>query len=159
MTSNFNEQKLKLKYLFTAIFEDGTVIKQTQDDVSVIDPKKRSAFYDVLEYEKKSKLVQFEIDNAHLAYYDTFEDVRIDLKTGLFLVNNLQIDITDQLFYPTEPLKLIYFRETRIETDVIKESGKADEIKSQRFYINRYFVGWETMYNGKKYQRTIALAG
>ena len=37
-----------LAYLFTCRFQDGTVLRQTQDDVSQVDSA-RSAFYDVVQ--------------------------------------------------------------------------------------------------------------
>ncbi|HYD35550.1 MAG TPA: hypothetical protein VD999_05760 [Vitreimonas sp.] len=154
MATQFGDKKLKLKYLFTAFFEDGHVISQTPEDVSTIDPEKRSAFFDVLEYEKKSKLMAFNLLNPVLKEY-----IEVNLNTGEFDVHGIKINIADQNFEPTEPLRLVYFRETRIESDVKMIAGQKDDLLAQRFYVNNYFIGWQTTVDGKNVQRTIALGG
>ncbi len=154
MASTYNGKSLKLKYLFTAFFEDGTVIEQTSQDKSIVEPLK-SAFYDVLEYEKKSPLKSF-----LLTHYDNVENyVLVNLKDGTFNVNGQPIEIADQNFLPETPFKLIYFRETRIEIDLSKQVGKEDEAKEERFYINRFFIGWQSTWKNQNYQRTIAVNG
>lgn len=37
---------IKLKYLFEVVYKDGTVFRQTKEDVSMTDPK-RSAYFDI----------------------------------------------------------------------------------------------------------------
>ena len=67
---------MSLKYLFNAEFEDGTIISQTQDDVSKLD-EKRSQFYDVLEYANTSPIKRFELAGDD-------KSLIIDLETGRF---------------------------------------------------------------------------
>lgn len=155
MASIFNGQSTTLKYLFTAFFEDGHTIEQTPEDVSTIEPEKRSAFFDVLAYEQKSPLIEFALYNL-----EERKAISVDLKTGLFTSvlgdQRIEFNIADQLFEKEAPFRLIYFRENRVEQLVGNNTG---EIKNQRFYINRYFIGWQTTWNNENYQRTIAIDG
>lgn len=148
MASTHNGQTLSLEYLFTAYFEDGHVIEQDLDDISTIEPGKRSSFFDVLAYETTSPIKVFILRSDK-------QQFAVDLQTGHFYVSANKIDIADQNFIPDpkHPFKLIYFRETRKETDV----NMNNDIVKERFYINRYFIGWETKWKGKNYQRTIAI--
>lgn len=160
MAASFNGQTPTLKYLFRAYFEDGHIIDQSFDDKSGLDSQK-SAFYDVLEYEKKNPLKVFCLFNYEPGSKSFQDCYKVDLRTGLFSMNlggaYKEFNIADQNFVPTEPLRLIYFRENRIEQNVKKESGKPDEVIEQRMYINRYFIGWQTTVDGKNVQRTIAI--
>lgn len=154
MASIFNGKSLKLKYLFTAYFEDGTLIDQG-DDKSLLD-EKRSRFFDVLEYEKTSKLVRFSLISAEVGEGILTDEYSVDLTTGVFSVNGVEFEACDQNFIPTEPLRIVYFRETRVEKNVMTTTGK---VISERFYVNKYYIGWQTTYNGTNYQRTIAIKG
>lgn len=157
MASTFNGQSLNLKYLFTAYFEDGHVIRQDASDKSLVDPEgKKSLFFDVLEYEKTSKLIRFELQTASkFSFINPSHFASINLKTGKFTVNGLEIESGDQYFEPTEPLRIVYFRETRVEQDISQKDGK---MAGQRFYVNRYFLGFQTNWKNKNYQCTIALS-
>lgn len=148
MASTFNGGKVTFDYLFTAYFSDGHFIAQTVEDISTIDPI-RSAYFDVLEYEKKSTLVAFQLNGIN-----TPNKVLVDLRTGKFLINGLAITLGDQNFMPETKFSLVYFRENQAQRDINQASG---EIVGERFYINRYFIGWRNTWKGKDYQETIAL--
>ena len=156
MASVHDGKKLSLKYLFRAKFADGVIIKQTPEDQSKDKENPfKSAFYDVLEHEKVSPVVSFELREAGVPSL-VGDRIEVDLKTGVFKINFVEVNIADQNFEPQAPLKLIYFRETRLDTFVGNNTG---ETKGSDFYINRFFIGWETTYLNKKYQRTLAVNG
>jgi len=51
---------VRLKYLFVVQFDDQTLYEQNPEDVSLIDPEKRSCFYDVMQaVEQGKKIVWF----------------------------------------------------------------------------------------------------
>ena len=72
-----------MKYLFECHFNDGTVLQQTEADVSTIDPS-RSAFYDVMQ--RNDDIVVFGIFNDQHTY-------AVDLRDGSFVVNNAKFTI------------------------------------------------------------------
>lgn len=136
------------KWLFIAEFEDGTVIKQDQEDKSKT-KKKGSIFTDVLAYEKTSKLVFFTLEQV-----ETHEMAYVDLGTGAFSINGTPFNAHEQNFDATSAdLRLIYFRETRVERVVNAKNEQVDG----RHYINRYFIGWQTTVHNKNHQATIAV--
>lgn len=134
----------QLRWLFTAYYEDGTEITQTQEDKSVTG--NGSAFTDVLD---KNGLVNFE-----LKHVNGQESVLVDLVNGAFLINGTPVNAHNQYFEPGKyALELVYFRESRIEPE-IDTTGKTVSVHQ---YVNRYFLGWKTVVNGKDKQVTIAV--
>lgn len=147
------------RWLFTAEFQDGTTIEQDLDDTC----KSRtdgtgSTFTDVLEKEKESPLVAF-----HMYHVSGKEAASVDLFTGAFVVNGTPLHAHNQYFEPHKyPLKLVYFRESRVDNDVkgtVLEDGSVDQEHglNPRHYVNRYFIGWTTELHGKNKQVTIAV--
>lgn len=155
MSTVFKGESLKLKYLFTAFFANGERIKQTEADKSKYFPHK-STFTDVLKYQESHELTRFVLNTAKPVLGLVGHEYAVDLRTGLFSINGLEFSAADQFFVPEAPLKLIYFRETRIEVDVDSETM---EEKDRRHFVNRYFIGWQTMWKNKNYQCTIAIDG
>jgi hypothetical protein len=135
-----------LQWLFTAYFQDGSEIAQTPEDRSVTNHG--TAFTDVLRKEQDSPLIRFElvhVDGQQVAY--------VDLRNGYFVVNGTPIIIHDQFFEADKhDLRLIYFRETRIVTN-LDEDGKT--VNSH--FVNRYFFGWQTTVDGKNIKHTLAV--
>ena len=86
---------MSLKYLFTAIYEDGSTFQQITDDVSSQDPK-RSAFYDV----DHSRLIAFGIENDDNA-------IIVDLRDGSFEINGARFFAYDKEVINR---RLVYFR-------------------------------------------------
>lgn len=144
-----------LSWLFVAFFDKGAPVIQTQDDLPKEQPE-GSAFSDVAA--RSDDLTAFE-----LRHEDGKQVVTIDLKTGAFIVNGTPLHIHNQNFEPQNySLKLIYFRETRVDqqqkaTVQTDMSIKTENIGDARHYVNRYFIGWETVVNGKNKQATIAV--
>lgn len=144
-----------LSWLFAAFFKEGAPVIQDQTDTPKEQPE-GSAFTDVLA--RESDLTHFELHHE-----DGDKIVTVDLTTGAFIVNGVPLDLHNQNFEPSKyPLKLIYFRETRIEQTTratVQEDGTIKEVPvgDARHYINRYFIGWETTVNGKNKQVTLAV--
>jgi len=145
------------RWLFTAEFKDGTIIEQTQEDKCLTRTDGTgSAFTDVLA--REDELVAF-----HLYSVDGKEAASVDLITGAFIINNTPFHAHDQYFEPTQhKLRLIYHRETRIDSDIkstVENDGTINqEDVGQRHYVNRYFIGWQTTTKtNKNVQATIAV--
>lgn len=146
------------RWLFTAEFADGTTIEQDQEDKS----KTRtdgtgSTFSDVLA--RENDLVAF-----HLYHVSGKEAASVDLRTGAFVINGTPFHAHEQYFEPTQnKLRLVYFRETRINNDVLSTVLVDGSIDRQdglnpRHFVNRYFIGWQTTTKaGKNVQHTIAV--
>lgn len=120
--------KPELKWLFVAFFSDGSKIYQTAEDES--EDGSGSAFSDVMA--REDELIAFGIHNDD-------RSILVDLTSGLFQIDGLWVGLHNQNFDPTkEKLKVIYFRETRVERDI--QDG---EVVADRHFVNRYFVGWQ----------------
>lgn len=156
----FNKtQREPLRWLFVAEFDDGTLIKQTQEDKGTIrkGDNPGSAYTDVIETQKKKKLVAF-----HLEHVETGERASVYLETGAFVINNTPFHAHDQFFEAAgKDLRLIYHRETRVEqntpTTVQADGSIKEDEATERHYTNRYFIGWQTTVAGKNRQATIAV--
>ena len=125
-----------LKYLFTALYDDGTILKQTQEDISTTDPK-RSAYYDI----DHEKLVAFGLE-------DDSNAILVHLTDGSFEINGVPFSITAP---NVENRRLVYFRRNRINFDELNsETGREVE----------YHIGWQgnELGTGKNIQRIMVLS-
>lgn len=152
-----NLSKPRLEWLFVANFSDGTQIKQTQEDkCTTREDGTGSAFTDVLAREKE--LIVFGLEHI-----DGKQWVLVDLRTGNFAVNETAVQLHNQNFEPHKyPLELVYFRETRVDTDVqgtVQDDLSVDykDLGSPRHYVNKYFIGWRTTLHNKQKQVTLAV--
>lgn len=131
-----------MKYLFTAIMQDGSYICQNHNDTSVKDST-RSSFYDVLsEIEKGNKCLLFYLTTN----YDTLTptDYSVDLRDGHFEVNG------DPFFLHKDPVtdfRLVYFREIK------KKIENMVEVET----ITTFNLGWQSTINGENIQRIVTL--
>lgn len=130
-----------LKYSFTATFLDGNVIEQDPDnDVSKVDPK-RSAFYDVLEHEKKSPLVSFVLKGEGHEY-------GVDLRDGHFEIDGVQFFMHEghlhsmpsgkKVMMPLTAFELVFFRN---HTHSFEVSQKGNQEVSHQIV---YRMGWKS---------------
>lgn len=135
-----------LKYLFAAVFADGTQINQTLEDRSKVDPLK-SEFYDVMEYEKKSPLIKFSIGHIQ-------EDkwAIVDLIDGHFELNGIPFYLHLNLPSVDPKFRIVYFR---IRTEQLTTA--ADGTQTPSSLDPKYMLGWQTTIEGKNYQEVIIL--
>lgn len=153
-----------LRWLFKAYFADGSSLVQDENDTCTTRTDGTgSAFTDVLA--REDELIAFE-----LVHVNNREAVLVDLNTGAFSVNGTPLHAHNQYFEPQAKdkdgnrkykLKLVYFRENRVDTDVrgvVQADGSvASEEIDKRHYTNRYFLGWSTIVNGVNKQVTLAV--
>lgn len=132
-----------LKFLFTAHFDDGTVIQQTQEDKSLTEDGSR--FTDVLAYSKKSPIIGFELCD------EIGVRAAVDLVSGLFEINGvvfLARDPTNRDPGKDEQLRLIYYRQ--VTQSLHSDSSTSTDIA--------FHIGYQ--YNdvdGKNVQQCIVL--
>jgi len=129
----------ELKYLFTATFADGTVIEQTPEDRSAIDPEKRSQFFDVLEKEKQTPIVSFVLMGEGREY-------GVDLRDGHFEVNRLPFRMMEGVM---PEYRLIFFRRHTHDFEVGSGSQTRHEVV--------YRIGWQCTVDGKNLQRVMEI--
>lgn len=97
-----NVEPLKLKYLFHALFKDGTVLSQTPEDISAQDPI-RSAFFDVAN--RMEEVVRFALEGEGHVWV-------VDLMDGHFELDDVMFFMGDPDDPPPEGtlFRLIYVR-------------------------------------------------
>jgi hypothetical protein len=131
----------QLSYLFECHFNDGTILQQTQEDVSSTEPT-RSAFFDVIQRLNDVQL---------FGVYNDVHTAVVDLRDGHFEIDGVVFTISgDELPEGDHELRLIYFRRHR---HTLAMGEIPDELKHE----TEYHIGWQTTVEGKNYQRTIAL--
>lgn len=90
-----------LSFLFTAVFEDGCFIRQTQDDVSSVDSSK-SQFFDVLQ--KQERLVSFHLISPE-------KTISVNLLDGSFALDGFPFNAGDPRQHEAgNEYRLIFFR-------------------------------------------------
>lgn len=136
---------MPLKYFFTATFADGHTIVQTEEDKSVIDPEKRSAFYDVLAYAEKVQLVKFKLEGFYMN--SGGHDYAVDLIDGHFEVNGIPFRMHED--QPTG-FELIFFRQ-HTHTFNVGRSGQ-----KEMGHDIVYRMGWKVK-GSQNYQRVMQI--
>lgn len=137
------ETKPTLNYLFVAQYKDGTMFAQPDDDKSARD-EKRSAFYDI----DQENLDCFFLTNGKDVYM-------VDMNDGHFEANQASFNLVDQEFTLVNPLRLVYYRETVVNSEI---SPEGEEVKREHF-VRRYFMGWQTTdKDGKNVVKTISVS-
>lgn len=124
-----------LKYLWTAYFDDGKVLKQPEDDrYSKHDDAAEhnpSSYRDLLDYEKQASIIYFDINDGTFAY-------GIDTRQWKFGINGTWFGIEGQDEVLTDR-KLVYFREVKRD-----EHHNADgSIVVDEPRITAYYIGYE----------------
>ena len=120
---------------FSAFFADGHIIEQTEDDVSDLDPTK-SKFFDVQEYAKLSRIITFAVG----------DQLAVNLTTGRFTANGVQISVPDTNIPPGIERRLIYFRRNTV-------TFTGDE----RRHDVQIVVGWQATVDGRNVQAKLAI--
>src|SRR5471030_1660418 len=121
---------MNLSYLFEAHLNDGTLIQQTEEDISQIDPL-RSAYYDVIQ--RKDDIVAFGIYNNDHTY-------AVDLRDGHFEINGAPFYVMsgDPKLTENQKYELVYFRR-HVQTMVVGAVEFEEESPVE------YFIGWKTI--------------
>lgn len=128
---------MSLKYLFTAVFDDGEVFLQNLEDISEIDPSK-SAFFDLL---AKGK----EIDSFFLYENLIEQGYGVNLKTGQFFVGGYLLTVGESLPDRGTKLKLIFYRQH------VQSFGDIEK------HTVKYFFGYEYLKDGKNIKQVIGI--
>lgn len=132
-----------LTYLFSAFFEDDSVISQTAEDRSTI-KEGATAFYDVQEKQKESPLRQFSLVGQGSEGQQNL--IITDLDSGRFFVNGMDFSL-DEWDDQITDRKIVYWREVLNHQTM---NGLEEP------YIARYFIGYEGKDSkGKKVQKVI----
>ena len=136
-----------LKYLFTAIYKDGTSLRQTQEDVSLTRPGAGSAFTDI----DHDKLVEFRLFNV-----ENGQTYGVDLTDGTFFIKTAGGEVFPFRAheYPPSDLRLIFFRRHTHSYNV----AVADEPGGATSHITVYRLGWQgNDHEGKNVQHVIEI--
>lgn len=126
-----------LDFVFIAELFNGTIYKQTPEDISLKTPG-RSAYYDI----KDEKIKRFSlVGKGHL--------FTINLEDGTLEVDGNKI-------YTKRPpekaeLRLIYYRQVQQH---IRQSLDSDSLLEPTI---RYFIGWQTTVRDKNYKFEIGV--
>lgn len=114
---------------FVATFEDGTQIFQTDEDKSE-HVEGKNCYFDVLEYQKKSRLLCFVLNGPD-------HDYAVDLIDGHFEIDAVRFYMHRPDLYPYEGFELVYSRTCQRHF----ESGSMREIGAE---VKAYTLGWKT---------------
>lgn len=139
-----------LKYLFTAEYADGTVLRQTPEDRSTIEPDKRSAFFDALAREGREEGAK--PNNRMVRFTLTGDDgeYSVDLIDGSFTFNGKRVvAIEDSMI--GKDLRIIFWRNHSQEITVSRhESTLGNDTIVYRF-------GWHCTLNGADCSRVMQI--
>lgn len=146
-------KKIPLKYLFKATFSDGTIYEQTPEDVSMIDPAKRSCFFDVMEYEKKSPLIKFTLIGVGHEYTVNLKDGSFEIDGVKFFMheghNVIVRGVKTGSFIPLKDFRIIFFRQ---HTHSFKVGQNTQQELSHEIV---YRMGWQATMQGQNYQQVM----
>lgn len=155
-----------LKYIFTAVYSNGATYLQNQEDKSILEPEKRSCFFDV----EHDRLVAFVLTgNGH--------EYLVDLRDGHFEIDGVEFNhysVPDQEIDPMQvnagqkpklgKFKLVYFRPTvqKMNADVRINKHGIPEMGNPKItgeVQRNYCIGWQAkdIKTGKNYQQVIQI--
>lgn len=120
---------MRLKYLFSVEYLDGSTFQQNAEDVSRINPKK-SAFYDV----RKDQVKRFTLS-------DGTNNFTVDLRDGHFEINGIPFYFHEENY---KDYRLIFFRKHKHNFNT-----NFEEIS----HTVTYRIGWQTTHEGKNVKR------
>lgn len=147
----------ELHWLFSAHFDDGSVIVQDPEDrVSTpegIELKHNgSSMTDVVAAQESGrKLICFELHHT-----ERDEHLTVDLTTGAFVLNGTPFELHDPGQPVDTPPALFFEREVQVHRVLSLQDGS--EVGRQHF-INRYHLGWTTTVDGAAKRVTVAIGG
>lgn len=153
----FLKKTPKFKYLFVAEFTDGKLFKQTQEDKSLIDPK-RNCYFDVLEQVRAGKTIR------RFSLVGEGNTITVDLGNGIFYVNGLPVLLESQkLPILPEKFDLIWYHQVTKDMNVNYLADKDGKMNINRMEesgdeYREYFIGWQANVRGKNYQQKIGVS-
>lgn len=136
---------MPLKYLFIAEFVDGSIIEQDASDKSLIDPAKRSRFFDVMQaIESGTQLRRFTL----VEQGPEANRYAVDLRDGSFAVNGKTFrmhegDLTQA------GLRIIFWRAHTHTYHQLSGNELGHDIV--------YRMGWQYTMNGTNYQEVMEI--
>lgn len=138
--------EIDYKYKFKAVYEDGSVIEQGASDSSETTPGK-SRFFDVLEKEKDSKLLTFELVSPETT-------IKTSLVDGHFEINGVQFLQHRPDLNPYKDFRIIYYRTVK---RTVTMGGNELEAR-----VAAYTIGWQVTdvdKNGREHnvQKTVTV--
>ncbi len=136
--------EIKHLYNFTAVFEDGTVIKQDRNDPNgdrSLTQENGSRFTDVQNKEKESKLVSFVV-------HDDTNSWGVDLRDGHFEINGRPFFQHRPDLEPYKDFRVIFYRTNRAEISPVTREILATDTKF-------YGLGWQVTYKNENVKRQI----
>lgn len=161
---HINRRGYHLDYLFEVEFVDGSIYKQTQEDISELVPcacvegaeecEGRNCYYDVRQMVNDGKVIR------KFRLIGTYNIICVDLGTGLFEVNGFPIIVESEKL-PILPSKfdLIWYHQVTIQQNVTTDNNTGEVVRREDLPMYReYFIGWSCTINGKNYQQKIGVA-
>lgn len=151
-------------YLLEIELEDGTRMKQNPLDHSEKEPpvldengeyQGKSWHADIREYEENLKIVR-----AWLIGVDMRNIIMVDLRTGLFEINGLQVLLENEKIPVIPPrFQLVYYKQVTHDRHITIDTKEMKEIetKDDPPFVE-YFLGWKFIYRDKEYKQKIAVA-
>lgn len=134
-----------LKYLFHVVYRDGTTYTQNEEDKSIIDPDKRSCFFDV----KQEDVKTFTLTSNDHTY-------SVDLDDGHFEIDGVRIELNPEGKLLLKDLRLIFWRNRTHLMNVTYENKSGEVVGSEELaLLTRYRLGWQTTIDGKNYQEVM----
>lgn len=146
---------LILTHLFEAHMRDGSVIAQTPEDRSALDPALRSAFFDVAQ--RIDDVEVFVLRGPDHFYL-------VDLRDGHFEVDGVPFwaqPVTSNCIPRGGKIRLVYFRDHQqdvLVTGTVREDLSVDEHHQLGDHRVAYRIGWEYEAGGKTYMQTIVVS-
>lgn len=133
-----------LKYLFDVEFTDGTTYTQNAEDRSLIDPEKRSCFFDVMQaLENGKKIKYFMLSNGKDVY-------AVDLRDGHFEINGKSFYMHDRR--DLCDLKIVFYRQHDIAFTLGQIYSPLEKERSTVFCF-----GWQVTVDGENIKRVMEI--
>lgn len=139
------------RFLFTAIFTDGSKLAQTQEDKSKL-VEGKNVYYDVLHSDKK--LAKF-ILQEQVIWNPT--KIEVDLQTGIITINGVKL-------YPVElpienpEFELYWMMNVKQVMQVDYKTKTGDVVKQTALpEIRTYMFGWITKIGGQEYKQILSV--
>lgn len=137
---------MRLKYLFSVEYTDGTTYQQTPEDISKLEPNTRSEYFDVINSGKKVKTFTLKEQSLLRPKW-----LSVDLTTGEFThsKNVEPMFEGDPVPHSDSKFELIFYRQHQHDVDT--QSNKETDHRIT------YFLGWQTNIEGKNYKQIMGV--